>query len=84
MKMIIDISEKDYLNFALQNDNGVLEDTVPSHRAKIAIANGTPFLRCKDCKFWTKEKNSLQGYCHMGKGYPTGEWYCGNARKEDE
>ena len=40
MKMIIDISEKDYRNFVLQNDNGILEETIPSHRAKIAIANG--------------------------------------------
>ena len=40
MKLLIDISEKDYRNFVLQNDNGVLEETVPSHRAKIAIANG--------------------------------------------
>ena len=40
MKIVIEISEKDYRNFALQNDNGVLEETVPSHRAKIAIAEG--------------------------------------------
>lgn len=83
MELVVEVSEKDYLNFMLQYDNGVLEETVPSHRAKIAIAEGTPFLKCKDCCMWTKQSDSLQGYCAMGKGYPTGEWYCGNARKEN-
>ena len=42
MKLLIDISEKDYQNFVLQNDSGILDEKTPSHRAKIAIANGTP------------------------------------------
>ena len=41
MELVVKVSEKDYLNFMLQYDNGVLDETVPSHRAKIAIANGT-------------------------------------------
>ena len=40
MKIVIDISEKDYRDFVLQNDNGILDEKTPSHRAKIAIANG--------------------------------------------
>ena len=42
MKIVIEVSEKDYLNFMLQYDNGILDEKTPSHRAKIAIANGTP------------------------------------------
>lgn len=40
MKILIEVSEKDYLNFMLQYDNGILDEKTPSHRAKIAIANG--------------------------------------------
>ena len=42
MQIVIEVSEKDYLNFMLQYDNGILDEKTPSHRAKIAIANGTP------------------------------------------
>lgn len=38
-------------------------------------------IRCKDCKWWTKQKDSLQGRCELTGSYPTSEWYCGNARK---
>ena len=40
-------------------------------------------LRCKDCKWWTKQEMSLQGRCALYGMYPTGEWYCGNARREN-
>lgn len=40
MKIVVEVSEKDYLNFMLQYDSGVLDEKTPSHRAKIAIANG--------------------------------------------
>jgi len=39
---VVEVSEKDYLDFMLQYDNGILDEKTPSHRAKIAIANGTP------------------------------------------
>ena len=51
-------------------------------KALIAISKGIPFVNCRDCKWWSKEKDSLQGYCHLGKGYPTGAWFCGNGLKE--
>ena len=35
-------------------------------------------VRCKDCKFWQKQKDSLQGRCIPSDNYPTGEWYCAN------
>lgn len=39
-------------------------------------------VRCKDCKWWSNEYNSLQGRCELLQIYPTSAWYCGNAQKE--
>lgn len=39
-------------------------------------------VRCKDCKFWAKQENSMQGRCALLQIYPTGEWFCGNASRE--
>ena len=41
-------------------------------------------IRCKDCEFWTKQKNSIQGRCALHKMYPSGNWYCGTARRRGE
>ena len=43
-------------------------------------------IRCKDCEWWEKQKDSLQGRCALMQMYPTGEWFCGNAqeRRTDE
>ena len=38
-------------------------------------------IRCKDCEWWTKQKNSAQGRCGLMGIYPTGAWYCGNGRR---
>lgn len=38
-------------------------------------------VRCKDCDWWTKQEDSLQGRCALMGMYPTGGWFCGNARK---
>ena len=40
-------------------------------------------IHCKDCNWWTRQKDSLQGRCALTGLYPTGEWYCGNARKSE-
>ena len=45
-------------------------------------------IRCKDCKYWTKQEDSLQGRCALLGIYPTGGWFCANAdvrgEKENE
>lgn len=41
-------------------------------------------VRCKDCKWWSKENDSLQGRCALLQIYPTGEWYCANAERKEE
>ena len=35
-------------------------------------------VRCKDCKWWTKQSDSPQGRCELFHHYPTGGWYCAN------
>lgn len=38
-------------------------------------------IHCNDCEWWTKQSKSLQGRCELMQMYPTGEWFCGNAKK---
>lgn len=38
-------------------------------------------IRCKDCEWWEKQKDSAQGRCDLMQMYPTGGWYCGNAQR---
>ena len=52
MKLVVEVSKKDYKDFLMQYNADVLDEKTPSHRAKIAIANGTPLPKCKDCKFF--------------------------------
>jgi len=40
-------------------------------------------IRCKDCDWWTKQEDSLQGRCALFRIYPTGGWFCGNARRRE-
>ena len=42
-----------------------------------------PVVRCKDCEYWTKQSNSLQGRCALSGSYPTGAWYCANAERRE-
>jgi hypothetical protein len=39
-------------------------------------------VRCEDCKWWTKQKDSGQGRCELLGIYPTGGWYCANGAEE--
>jgi len=45
--------------------------------------DAVPVVRCKDCKWWTKQEKSIQGRCALTGTYPTGGWYCGNGKRED-
>ena len=38
-------------------------------------------IRCKDCDWWTKQEDSVQGRCELMQMHPAGGWYCGNARR---
>lgn len=41
-------------------------------------------VRCKNCKWWTKQSDSPQGRCELFHHYPTGGWYCANGRRKNE
>lgn len=41
-------------------------------------------IRCRDCYWWTKQEDSLQGRCDRYGTYPTGYWYCAAARERRE
>ena len=60
---------------ALDCINGVEEvlRSLPSAQPEI--------IRCKDCDWWTKQEDSVQGRCELMQMYPAGGWYCGNARR---
>ena len=40
-------------------------------------------IHCKDCEWWTKQECSPQGRCALSGMYPTGGWFCGNARRRE-
>lgn len=73
----------------LNNLIGMVEDNHESDydtALKIGIdaIESKKIIRCKDCRFWAKEKDSLQGRCFLGKGYPTRSYFCGSAQRKDE
>ena len=57
----------------------------PEHYALTMLPSAQPdIIRCKDCEWWTKQENSIQGRCALHKRYPSGNWYCGTARRRGE
>ena len=54
----------------------VIEDTPTADVVKV--------VRCRNCRWWTKEKDSRQGRCGMYGRYPTGAWYCANGERREE
>ena len=41
-------------------------------------------IHCKDCEWWEKLSDSIQGRCELMQMYPTGTWFCGNAQLRGE
>lgn len=70
--------------FAPENYNSLINDLI----TKQPEADVVEFVRCKDCIWWEKQSDSLQGRCCLFVNhlmYPTGNWYCANGkRKKDE
>lgn len=46
------------------------------------IAELPEIIRCKECRWWEKATDSIQGWCDLMKMYPTGGWFCGNAQRK--
>ena len=68
--------QKDGTDFCVTCDNVKIIKSLPSAQPDI--------IRCKDCDWWTKQENSIQGRCALHKMYPSGNWYCGTARRRGE
>lgn len=49
-----------------------------------ALPSTQDIIKCKDCDWWTKQEDSLQGRCDRYGMYPTGYWYCAAARERRE
>lgn len=49
-----------------------------------ALPSAQDIIKCKDCDWWTKQEDSLQGRCDRYGMYPTGYWYCAAARERRE
>ena len=41
-------------------------------------------VRCKDCKWWTKEKIGSQGRCGMLGHYPRDVFYCSHGERKEK
>ena len=48
----------------------------------IPAADVVPVVRCQNCMYWTKMKDSAQGRCALFCHYPTGGWYCANGERK--
>lgn len=58
----------------------IVEDCIKNFPA----ADVEEVVHCRDCKWWEKYKDSLQGRCSLHSISPTGSWYCANGVKENE
>lgn len=66
--------------------NGQYEDVKVVYEWEIDNAptiDAEPVVHCKDCEYWTKQSDSLQGRCALSGSYPTGAWYCANAERRE-
>ena len=64
-------------------DSTILDDGFKS--VFVALVEGEPtiqpdIIHCKDCDWWAGQEDSTRARCILCKMYPTGGWYCGNAR----
>ena len=51
---------------------------------QIPTIDAVPVVRCKDCKYWEKQKDPAQGRCILSRNYPTSAWFCANGERKDD
>lgn len=61
----------------------ITQDAFDALEMAIKTLEQPEIIRCRNCCWWTKMEDSLQGRCALSGSYPTGAWYCGNARRKD-
>ena len=56
-----------------------------NHGKEVGYEQKGILVRCENCLWWTKQKNSLQGKCRLNQNsYPTGRWYCADGARREE
>lgn len=71
----------DALNkFATEQYNALVNMLITNY----PTADVTEVVRCENCEFWIKQKDSAQGECLLSGNYPTGKWYCANGRRKEQ
>lgn len=73
-----------YIDMDMKGAEHLLVHDVLHHVWEAPTIDAVPVVRCKDCRWWTKQEKSIQGRCALNGTYPTGGWYCANGRKDDE
>lgn len=71
-------------NGDLYDERGYLSEEGYSALSALEGSDVVPVVRCGECKFWTKQTDSIQGRCALFGMYPTSTWFCGNARREKD
>jgi len=72
----------DLRNFnANYESNKLTNDAADAIEELLAAADSV--VKCKDCKWWTKQEASIQGRCARLAIYPTGMFYCASGSKEE-
>lgn len=76
---------RDYLVGKSCPDDGTLTCRLIENEVINKLPSAQPeIIRCKDCDWWTKQEDSPQGRCALFRMYPTGRWFCGNARRREK
>ena len=64
--------------------HAVLTESFIQFVEKQPTADAVEVVRCRDCKWWTKQTDSKQGRCALSGHYPTYYWYCANGERREE
>ena len=63
--------------------DGHTEEDAETRLMSLKPAQPERIVHCKDCEWWTKQECSPQGRCALSGMYPTGGWFCGNAKMRE-
>lgn len=68
-------------DMVMAHNEGIME-----YQTALSLLPTEPeIITCKNCKWWTKQQDSMQGRCALFRHYPTGYWWCAAAkRRRDE
>ena len=49
----------------------------------VPAADVRSVVYCVDCRYWVKQKASVQGYCKLSGRYPSGGWWCADGDRRE-